>query len=309
MKINKKIITYIFIIFFSSYPVFAASPRGMAFLRMNSFARSEAMAGAFTAVAEGPDGLYYNPAGVSGAEEETVSLHASYLIWTADTSKQSVVAIIPYHVAEKYFYINSLSVDYFAVPGLTKYDEDGTALGDMIYNDLAVSLNFGSKNKDMAYGANLKILNENIDVYSGAGAALDLGILYDISTTWRAGISLSNIGFFKLDSIQVGLPFSFRSGISVRNTERTYLIAVDYEQYNSDSIFHVGGELTRNGYFLRGGWRNTQETGEYTLGIGADSSENYMLNWNVQVFMNYSYTFAPYFQDANIQRLDIGVKF
>ena len=306
----KKLNIFIFLTaFLAAIPLSAANPRGMTFLRMNSFARSEGMAGAFTAVAEGPDGLFFNPAGLPASEQDTLSVHASYLNWTAETNKQSAVIVIPYQLAEKYFYINSLCIDYFSVPGLTKYDDSGNDIGDILYNDIAVSFNLGKRRNDLSYGANVKILRENIDTYTGSGFAIDAGMLYEISSMWRTGISFTNIGFFNLDPVQMRLPAAFRAGVAVANTERTYLLAIDYENYNSKAIIHLGAELARNGYLLRGGWRNTQDTGEYTFGIGVDSSENYLINWNVQVYINYSYTFAPYFSEENIQRLDVGVKY
>lgn len=160
-----------------------------AWLKFGLGARALGMGGAYGAIAEGPDAVYYNPGGVGFSEFEQVSL--TYNSLSLDRHLNSVAFLFPVH-NEAVFglsWINSFVGD---VP---MRDSDRNLYSDFSNSNNSFGLTFAKRFADnLSIGGNLRYLQTDLDNLSAYTVGVDLGTLYQPSKRYALGLSVSDLG-------------------------------------------------------------------------------------------------------------------
>ena len=166
----------------------------MNFLKMEIGARGSAMGGSYTAVAQGAEAVFWNPAGLSLMESSGAAV--SYQTLPADLFIHS--ASFVYKLNDGYSFAVSwaqLSMDDMEITTIYHPEGNGSFFQ---YKNSFISLSLSRKFTDQfSFGINGKFLKEDygVDGIDSKGYAIDLGTLYYTGfKSLRLGSSLSNFG-------------------------------------------------------------------------------------------------------------------
>lgn len=245
----------------------AGEPFGAAFLDTGLGARALGMGGAMTAVADGPDAVFYNPAGLvatSGkaalASSQPMSLQRSRTALAASMNPRGDLAF-------------GLAWLHAGVDGVRARGGSGEVVAGTIDNgEDAVFFGLGlAPSAQLQVGVGVKILDQRIDVpqvgeSSASGRAIDLGLRYQVRAQTVVGLTVRNLmdrlsWTVKRPSAQTSTSREqLRSGLTLAVAHRAGggLGAVDLEIIDdggaSELRAHVGAEWRLSGLLtLRGG--------------------------------------------------------
>ncbi|MBN1383445.1 MAG: PorV/PorQ family protein [Elusimicrobia bacterium] len=244
------------------------------FLRLEQGARALGMGGAFTAIADNSDGIYYNPAGIAQIRKDkelafTYSsmyqdISCSFLSFATPTSPESGSGTF------------GMGVTYLTVDGIEKTDSSGNKLGDMSIYNMAATLAYATKSDGLSIGIAGKYIQQDYDVQSGGGYAGDAGFIIELTeNTLFLGASALNIGpKAKIGDVKNKLPMNLRAGIAYKPTA-SLTLATDLEQPNdADNKIHAGIEFAYNPMLsVRAGYKTIKNLSNagLTAGVGIKS--------------------------------------
>lgn len=270
------------------------------FLKIGVGARPIALGGAYVAVDEGIESIYWNPASIAriaGAGEATFN-HANWLVETnydfaAFSLNMGTLGTLGVHFIS--FRVPEEKVRTIEFP-------DGTGqVWD--YNSMALGVTLARNLTDrFSIGVTAKFIQEKLFNETAQAGAIDLGVFYH--TPWprlKLGASITNFGTkmrlrgrdtfinvapvpsdgavnevpaeYRLDSFDI--PLGLRFGISylAANTEdlKLMLLADGAHPNDNKEYLNLGAEVAlRNIIFLRGGYNTLfQEDSERGLTLGA----------------------------------------
>lgn len=186
-----------------------AGSSAMEFLKIGVSARSAATGGAFSAVSDGPMSAYYNPAGLSRADNiQIAGMHAE---WFQDLRYEYIGMAIPVGRAGGL----GLSFSYLNFGNIEGYSETDVPIGNISAYDMAMSLSYGHKISDgLSMGIGVKGIGEKLDNVDAFGFVGDIGLQYRYGN-YIGGISLMNIGpDIKYETSSSPLPTTVNTGIS-----------------------------------------------------------------------------------------------
>lgn len=248
----------------------------LTFLNLGMGARPMGMAGAFTAVADDVNAIFYNPAGLANLESFQASL--IHQRWIVDLSYSYLGAALP---------INGIgtfagSLLHLGTPQIEAFDEFNQPVGTFTANDLAFSVSYGrSIVPGLAAGLTTKFVREVLDQSSASAFSLDLGILYTLGADTQVGAFLGNIGTSVKhfedspleSSKQAGI---LRFGISTRKINPKVLSSLELtKQFDDDAEIKIGAEYkvteafrARMGYAHEFGGRQTGGISGLSAGVG-----------------------------------------
>ncbi len=267
-------------------------------------ARAEALGGAFTAIANDPSALYWNPGGMT--EMTGIAAQFTRLNWLVDTKYHAFDLVVPLPQISWAVGFHLAMLDFGENPVRTVFRPDGT--GEFYSaKDMVAGLYLGMAITDrISVGMGVKYFYERIWHVDGSAFAFDLGILYKTALKGlQLGGSISNFGpefalsgrdltrvmdsdgrrdkFFNNDQVPVNLktdeyplPLLFRFGISYnwQLGERNALIFstdLNHPSHSTESI-NLGMEFkTLNALYLRAGYQSLFERNAInglTLGAG-----------------------------------------
>ena len=164
-----------------------------AFLEIGVGANSQAMGGAFTAIANDVSALYWNPAGITQLEK--VSISANYTEWLAGTAHEYFGAVIP--MGERYAFGLSVNVLNYAdkQPVRTIQLPEGT--GEFYAaSDMALAATIAASITDkFSFGLTTKYILQQLWHESASAYAIDVGVLYHTQIEGlRIGTTIANYG-------------------------------------------------------------------------------------------------------------------
>lgn len=248
----------------------------LTFLNLGMGARPMGMAGAFTAVADDVNAIFYNPAGLANLESFQASL--LHQRWIVDLSYSYLGAALP---------INGIgtfagSLLHLGTPQIEAFDEFNQRVGNFTANDLAFSVSYGrSIVPGLAAGLTTKFVREVLDQSSANAFSLDLGVLYTLGADTKVGAFLGNMGTSVKhfadspleSSKQAGI---LRFGISTRKINPKVLSSLELtKQFDDDAEIKIGGEYkvteafrARMGYAHEFGGRQTGGISGISAGVG-----------------------------------------
>lgn len=291
-----------------SHLLIAAVNAGAAFLKIDTGARPTAMGGAYTALADDVNALYYNPGGLAHLKRREVG--ATHAQWLGNTTFD----FLGYAMPTKYGSFG-LGVTRLGLGDIKNRDANRNVSGSFQASDTAYTLGYSrSVARWTGLGANLKYLQSRIGQYSASAVAFDLGVHQRIpGRPLSLGFSVLNLGNgMKFLDQRDPLPLSIGVGASYRIAGAMQLtMDVRREVYDRETNFSIGSEYALLPTLaVRAGYISTlaQQTGSSSGGLDALGGLGGGLGLKLGRY-RFDYTFTPYGNLGNAQRLSLGAKF
>ncbi len=306
------------------------------FLGIGAGPRAIGMGGAFTAVADDPSALYWNPGGISRTGQSAVLLeHTNYLVGTSFNYFAGIVALNE----DNAIGLSVTNLNYGSDIVTTVSQPDGTG-ETWSASDWAVGLTYARNLTDrFSIGGTAKLIMQNIWHESATGWAVDAGLLYITPfNNMKIGMEIANFGTdmqltgsdllvsYDPNPSMAGnnknipaqyytdtypLPLFFRVGLAmdvINSGDNRFTLAADaIHPSDNDQSVNVGGEYAWNNLlFLRAGYKslfipNSQEG--LTLGVGL----RYAIT--MHLILNLDYAFENYGMLKNLQEFALSVSF
>lgn len=221
-----------------------------AFLLVPVGGRPVAMGGAYTALAEDPYALHYNPAGLARAKRGIVFANNQHIL---DMSQNYAAFAFPLNVGVVGVAVNHFDLGKFdraiitnpAAPGLP----GSYALSDRFSSsNLALSIGYARDiiMSGLAVGIAGKYIRQDIDKYDDEAFAVDLGLYYRKEDhPLSLGLSVLNLGDkLRMHARQDKLPLTLRLGGAYRVIQERLTLTADLSKTAHDDHYyaHVGGE-------------------------------------------------------------------
>ncbi len=284
------------------------------FLNITPDARGAAMGESLTALTGDVNAGYWNPAGLAYASGIQGSL--THLIWIFDTSYD--------YLAGSYKLAGAgtigLNMQMVSLPSIEdKY------LSKETYNsgDFAITGSFGKNLKPIislpiSAGVNVKYISEKLAGVSGSGIGFDIGGIYAIDETIKAGFILENVGTkIKFGDYENSLPMVVKVGaayiLKFKSKVAGYLEQVNTGlslnlPSDNDFGFNLGGEGILSGFAP-----DIQAAIRLGVSYPREGSFFSYLNFGAGVMwkmLRVDYAFANMGTDLDAaHRISLGVKF
>jgi len=286
-----------------------AGTTGFSFLKIGVGAKAIAMGGAFTALADDPSAIYYNPGATINLENK--QFLAGYHNYVLDIQSGFLAATIPFQ--EKYKL--GFFIDYMNYGDFTRTDQYGVVSGDFSGGDFLAGANFSTRIfPELSAGLNVKLVIEYADGYSAEALAADIGFMYkfrDSLTT--VGLSAYNLGFV-LSGFSDGsfgehtddLPMGLRAGVSHSLRELPVIVALDGVLPNDNNPYlNVGLEMYRlKPLYIRAGYSTFGENYKTEANSGALAGFGFGFGLDYKTYQ-ISYAFSPYLDLGSSHRVTV----
>lgn len=240
-------------------PVWARS--GLDFLQLPAGARGAALAEAGVALPD-EDALSANPAALQSAAR---TLGLSHSEWVQDI-RHEYLSLLWGHGKRVLGLAFQLShtgqLEHRTGPSAEPLGEFGVYEG-------ALNLAWArSWNQRLRLGLNLKLLRQSVYTSTATGAALDLGLLFQLRPTLCLGAVLRQLGRMdELDQESTPLPRTLAAGLAYTGLPRL-LLSGEVRRAEGSTSLHLGAEWeAASQLLLRGGYQNTEGRG-LALGLG-----------------------------------------
>ncbi len=277
MKGLREVLIVAWIVSFSAGTLQAAgTTTAFSFLRNDASARAAALAGSFITVADDPNTIFYNPAGLAtiadtrgsiGFFKQLMDINAGCASYSTDIEDIGRFGA---------------GILYTNYGSFTETDAVGNTLGTFSANDLALSIGYATALEENVYvGGAVKFIYSGIAGFTSTAAAADLGILYTIPDARVAvGASIRNLGtqLSTYNGAREQLPLDVTIGASVVPKGLPLLLNVGFHRLADESstigerfrFFTVGGEFTLSRVLkLRVGFDNAKRK-DFKIGSSAD---------------------------------------
>ena len=274
------------------------------FLNIGIGARPASLGGAFTAIADGANAGFWNPAGLGGAERMQATV--SHLSWYQDINFDAVGFALP--VSNKMsLSINAAYLDYGTIEGYSINDIPTGEIGSTF--DMAVGLYAGYRlNDNFSFGLGAKYINISIAEVRASALAVDAGLRYE----WEnlvVGAALSNLGQkLQFEQAEEKLPLNLRGGLGYRPFGPSFLVGLEVEnRFYGDLVIKNGYEfIYQDRYFLRAGYNYYPEQEERNFGQSLSFGAGAMLGPAL-----FDYTFTPEvdFTSESLHRFSLTFEF
>jgi len=224
------------------------SPAGSILQSLNTQTGAEATAlgGAFSSLADDPNAVYWNPAGIAWTKRPEIQ--TTYNQWFLDTFFQDLEGVLPTPWGGL-----GARLSYFNFGSFDLRDSAGTPQGSQTPQAWGGSVAAGSRWGDFGIGLSADAAQENYPNYSVGGIGLGGGMLY--RSNW-GGLSLGARNFGQ--AAGYNLPTEYYGGASVHFGKSAFrvLLATDATYQSVSPVLHHGLELGFDQvFFLRGGYQ------------------------------------------------------
>ncbi len=227
----------------------SAQSRVFQFLQLNASARAAALSGAFNAVADDPNAVFFNPASLATIEKRKVGF--TFLKHVLDINS----GLATYADNGQSFGYWSGSVLFTSYGSFDRANNQGVVSGSFSGTDIAFMGTYSNYlDSTLSYGTTVKAIYSSIADANSMAIAVDAGILYrNVKSKLNIGFSILNIGaqLATYQGIRESLPLDARLGLSYRLRGLPLLVNVNLHHLTDEtdnffdrlSNFAVGGEL------------------------------------------------------------------
>ena len=270
------------------------------FLRIGFGARAAGMGGAYTAISDGAEAVYWNPAALVGMESFG-EVAFGHFVWYQDISVEHGAAAIS--LGDDFTLGAAIAfLDYGTIPG---YAADGSATNDLISAyDLSGSMTLSARLSDqISAGVSAKLVHQKLDDISARGAAFDAGLKFSAGDFALAAV-VANVGpALEFDGVSEPLPTAVRLG-GAWNPSNLVFLTVDFEKpERGDITLRQGIEFDFSGqYYLRAGLRIAPESP--VAGLGASASFGGGVRFG-GTEINYAFTPSDQFSSNLLHRFSV----
>jgi hypothetical protein len=284
---------------------------GASFLTIAPTAR-EISLGNISAVSQGPQSLFYNPAGAALGSQYGLS------VTHAEMFQQTRLDALAFSMPVASYGKLGLSLVSLNQGRIEGYDASGNASGGFSASDMSVGLSWSQRISRYALGVTVKHVRQTIANYSATGMAADLGLqaALPVNSDLAVGVSVNNLGpKMKFIEESYSLPLSFNVG-SVYAINRAILVhlGATHRPVANNTAASLGAELRLGqGFSLRSSYFNKfdkESSGGSSKGTSALSSMVFGLGWNVwKQSLLIDYAMVPGTQDLETtHRMSLTVK-
>jgi len=285
-----------------------AGTTGFSFLKLGVGAKAVAMGGAFTALAEDPSTIYYNPAGTRFLQRR--QLLAGYHNYVLDIQSGFLAHTRP--VADRFG--AGVFVDYLNFGDFTRTDINGVPDGEFSGGDFLLGVN-GSMlvMPGLSIGINVKYMHESADGYGADAFAADIGGMFRMPDSLTSfGLSIYNLGgvVSGFTDHKDKLPMGVRAGVAHSLRELPLVVAFDGVLPNdNDPYVNVGAEFYKfEPLYIRAGYSLFGEN--YKTGSGSDGWGGFAAGFGLDIRdYHISYAFMPYLDLGSSHRVTISGDF
>ncbi|PIZ15658.1 hypothetical protein COY52_09200 [Candidatus Desantisbacteria bacterium CG_4_10_14_0_8_um_filter_48_22] len=284
---------------------------GAIFLKLGVGSRPVAMGEAFVAAADDINALYWNPSGLSLAEGKQVifthtewfqAIRYEYLAYCQSLRD-------PFGTS---FGVIGAGITYLYITDIERRDLAGTLLGTTVpANDLAIAVSYAKTlSERLNLGGTVKIINQQLDDKSALGAAIDLGMQYNLNKEGLVmGLALQNMGYEAPFITEASpLPMNLKVGIANKSPDSKLTLSADLNYSILDSIWAVGAGIEywvhsvlaiRAGYKYNSAINNT---------LGALAGLTCGAGFNIGI-LGIDYALVPYGDLGYTHRVSLLAKF
>jgi len=233
-----------------------------AFLRNGVSSRALGMGGAFTALADDPSAIYWNPAGL--ASLRFYELIGTYTALSLDRSHNFFSIGIP---LKKY---GSIGIGFisFGVNGIEGRGLAGDVTNMFSNSENAFYLSYAYEiMPGLSGGISLKMLSHNLQDNSSSGYGFDLGVKYALSSKILLGLAIQDVStsvtWNTTSALEEAYPMVYRLGACYKPFANNARVTLDYHQVqNQQGTIRAGVEYPFSPYFgVRGGYDGHGITG------------------------------------------------
>jgi len=279
---------------------FSAGTTAGDFLAIGVGARACGMGEAYSAVTDGANSVYWNPAGLIIKKGSEVTF--SHLQYVSGIRLGDVAFCMPYKVGVLGVELNTLYTEDTRREAVT-----GNKTGDFMNYNAALTVAYSQEvDKNIYLGAGLKGIYMKLDDTAAKGVGLDVGGLYKVNEKLKCGLVVQNIGTkikFENDAA-TPLSTNIRAGISYL-INKSWIAALDGNMpFDGSKSASVGSEYyvvkyvaVRAGYKYRSGGNDLGGLDGLSAGLGL-SIKSYSLD----------YAFVPFGEFDSTHRVSFGVK-
>lgn len=248
----------------------AAGEAGFAFLKLGVGARPMGMGGAYVALANDPTAVYWNPAGLGGAEGAQVTVMHNE--WIQDFRQE--FAAVSRSVGSGTL---GLGISGFYTSELESRDDVGNLIGHFGFNDLAVTGAYAHRfGGSTTGGIGVKFIREMIDQENATAVAFDLGGRVALGSSGLSlGAALQNLGGdATFRSVSFPLPRTIRAGAaltrSIASLSGKGVLSAEVRNARGDGTREsVGGEFEyKERIALRAGAKFGYDDEKMAFGLG-----------------------------------------
>ncbi len=281
---------------------FGQGTTSFSFLQMPIGSRAQGMGGAYTALSNDINGIYFNPAGIG------FGFRPAFMFYHAQWFEDIAVENVSFYYPNLNNFAISVGLSYLHLPEIEGYDIQAGNPEPInpytVYNfvgQLGFSYRFLS---NFSLGLQVKYLNEKLDNISTSGVAFDLGFRYRLPVNYlNFGVSILNLGpKIQYEQHKEDLPLTYRLGIAYRVPNSMITFALDAIKMKGQKWMTTPGIEVGfiENFALRAGYHLQQDIeAHYTLGFGLSFLDNYNIN----------YVFAPYGVLGNTHRAEFVINF
>jgi hypothetical protein len=248
-------------------------------LRFDPGARVAGLSGAFTALADDDEALYYNPAALSTLNTSMVSLNHSE--WFEDIRIENLSFTYPLTSRIGL----GAGITHMWLPDIQGYDESGIETEVVsVRSTIFVLGGSYSFNRYFSTGLNIKFLHDKLADYSATGFAGDIGIHGRfLKEKLLAGISVQNFGTeLNYDAANQALPLIFRGGIAYLFGKPDIKVSLDIlKSKDSDLQGALGVEYVYNDLIAirAGNHYSSYKSFQPSFGLGIIIHDQYHLDY------------------------------
>jgi long-subunit fatty acid transport protein len=261
------------------------------FLKIEAGGRPVGMGGAFVAVCDDVNALYWNPAGlVQLKDREFIAVHT---FWLEQISHDYLACAIP--LKDKFAY--GVQIIYLGTGDIDRRTATGISDGKASVADYSVGGSLAWKLKEnISIGLTIKGIQMNLDKNKGSGFAADIALLDKVIDNLSIGFMLQNFGQ-RISAVNTSedLPTNIKTGLAYRMPGNKLLLAGDIDIPNDQAMrFHLGGEYQLDPTFaLRLGFEDTGTQGNSSgmtagISVSEDSVEELL---NVKMKLDYAWLY------------------
>jgi len=204
-------------------------------------ARPLAMAGVFTAIADDPNAIYYNPAGLANLPDVPTFVSSVGMLGLGRTSStfawgQEVLPNLGIGIA-----FNNLHTGTFM-----GRDERGHAFAELANYQYTIAASAAYKIAYASFGGTVRYLTDNLqgsETFAN-GYAVDFGALFDVLDLFKFGVQLQNAsGFMFWNTVHsdlMNLPWRIKTGFATQ---------IYTSSYTTEDRSTVTGEIVTDTYY------------------------------------------------------------
>ena len=294
-----------------------AGTSASAFLKIDAGSpRAQALGNAYVSIADGPEALFWNPAGAASAT--TRELAFAYQDYLQGYKSRTLAYLQPLGKT-----ILGVTMNYMDMDGFDYRDEQGNpkpVVGKPVQNFVgSVSLARGFFNQGLQIGATAKYINEKLDTYRYTNVGFDVGAKLRPFQWLGLGAAVVNLG--DKDEMPRGMRFGADLNTKYWTVSGEYMKYRDDEwRYGIGLEIHIPEDMLQVARFdLRVGYYDREST-DYSdsknlKSLGLDSTSKVSFGFGVysgELFgygASIDYAVTPFGALGTSQQIAVSVQF